>query len=97
MPAIACVKCGMFLRVKKQGVGVEEGMIGSRLGEDNAEGWGPYKLWMADLCECPKCHIQVVCGFGRNRIAEHYEPDYLEIRKRYPPIVRVNDCGGLKP
>ena len=40
--------------------------------EDNK----PYKLWSADLVECPICYHRVITGFGRNHIAEHYEPSF---------------------
>ena len=96
MSGLACVTCSKFYRVKKQGVAVEEGMPrGGRDGEP--ETWHPYKLWMADLCECPGCGAQVVMGFGARPIAEHYQREYATLRERYAPITRIDDCGGKKP
>jgi hypothetical protein len=68
--------CGRFMRVKKNGVTVEE------LGEDGA----PYKLWDADLFECPECGVEIISGFGRTPMAEHYKPTYTQTRKRLAPI-----------
>lgn len=94
MPALACVKCKKFFRMKKSGVPIEEGM-------PKPDGdWGPYKLWMADLYECPECGVQIIAGFGSPYnwpLAEHYQPKYAETRSKYPPLITVNDCGGAKP
>ena len=68
--------CGRFMRVKKNGVTVEE------LLEDG----GPYKLWDADLWECEECGVEVIAGFGRSPLAEHYQPTYREQRERLKPI-----------
>ena len=68
--------CGLFMRVKKNGVTVEE------LLEDGS----PYKLWDADLWECVGCGVEVVSGFGSQPIAEHWQPNYAEQRARLAPI-----------
>ena len=44
---LVCVGCQRFLKIKKNDVSVEEGM------PDGVGGWQPYKLWSADLYECP--------------------------------------------
>lgn len=62
--------CGRFMRVKKNSVTVEEQL------EDGA----PYKLWDADLFECVECGVEVISGFGRGPIAEHYQPTYNQTR-----------------
>jgi hypothetical protein len=90
---MACAKCAKFFRRIKSGVVVEEGMPTDR---DQKE-WGPYKLWRADLFECPQCKTQVIAGFAQHNFAEHYQDDYAEKRDKEPPIVTVNDCGGMKP
>lgn len=36
----------------------------------------PYKIWLADLFECPICKTQIVSGFGQNPISQHYETDF---------------------
>jgi len=38
--------------------------------------FGPYKLWMADMWQCPECKTEIVAGFARKHFAEHYEPDF---------------------
>ncbi len=43
----------------------------------------PYKLWCADLVQCPKCKHRVITGFGRQHIAEHYEQDFQSQLERY--------------
>lgn len=64
--------CGRFMRPEKNGVTVEELM------EDGA----PYRLWDADLWACPECGARIVSGFGREPLAEHYQPNYQEQRER---------------
>jgi hypothetical protein len=68
--------CGRFMRVKKNSVTVEELMEDQR----------PYKLWDADLWECPECGVEVIAGFGQGPIAEHYQPTYAVQRERLAPI-----------
>ena len=43
----------------------------------------PYKLWCADLIECPKCNHRLLVGFGKQCIAEHYMPRFDEILEKY--------------
>lgn len=64
------------MRVKKNSVTVEE------LTEDGR----PYKLWDADLFECVECGVEVVSGFARAPLAEHYQPTYAAQRERLAPI-----------
>jgi hypothetical protein len=92
MRGLACVPCGKFFRIKKNGFVVEEGMPLS-----GGVAWGPYKLWEADLWECPNCGAQVAAGFAQRPLAEHYEPDYADQIAKHPPKLRVNDCGGAQP
>ncbi len=92
MRGLACVPCGKFFRIVKNGFIVEEGMPNERDGT-----WGPYKLWRADLYICPSCGTKVVTGFAANPFAEHFEDRYKEQAEKYPPQLRVNDCGGCQP
>jgi len=62
--------------VKKNSVTVEE------LLEDGA----PYKLWDADLYACEECGVEVITGFGRAPIAEHWQSNYPMNRERLAPI-----------
>lgn len=64
--------CGRFMRPKKNSVTVEELM------EDGA----PYRLWDADLWECPECETQIIAGFAQEPFAEHYQPSYAGTRAR---------------
>ena len=43
----------------------------------------PYKLWCADLLQCPLCKSRVITGFGNKCIGEHYEPDFKEKLEKY--------------
>jgi hypothetical protein len=64
------------MRVKQNGVTVEE------LLEDGR----PYKLWDADLIECVECGVEIIAGFARIPLAEHYQADYAAQRDRLAPI-----------
>ena len=88
MPRLACVGCGQFFHIKKNGVVIEEGM------PDGNGGWGPYKLWAADLYECRRCGTTIAAGFAREPFAEHYQFDYQAARERNVPLATINDCGG---
>ena len=68
--------CGRFMRVKRNSVTVEELL---ETGE-------PYKLWDADLYVCDDCGAEVITGFGRAPLAEHWQPDYFELRDRLVPM-----------
>ena len=68
--------CGRFMQVKKNGVTVEE------LTEEQES----YKLWDADLFECPECGVEIISGFGRGPLAEHYQPTYRASREKLAPI-----------
>jgi hypothetical protein len=64
--------CGRFMRPKQNAVTVEE------LHEDGT----PYKLWEADLWACPDCGVEVITGFARLPLAEHWQPQYADVRDR---------------
>jgi hypothetical protein len=68
--------CGRFMRVKKNGVTVEE------LFEDGS----PYRLFDADLWGCEECGAEVISGFAQQPLAEHYQPSYGAQRERLAPI-----------
>ena len=86
MPTMICVPCKVFLKIERNGVTFEEGF-----GDGQQR---PYKLWMADLYRCPACDRQVIAGLGRDRVAEHYEPDYDVWREKLQPMLFVDDCPG---
>jgi predicted RNA-binding Zn-ribbon protein involved in translation (DUF1610 family) len=61
-----CVSCEEFLRPRKNEVYVLETMDDDR----------PYRIWCADLWECPGCGVQIIKGYGQQPIAEHYQEDF---------------------
>jgi hypothetical protein len=95
MAGLVCVGCMVFLKIKRNGVAVEEGM--PTKAADGSDTWGPYKLWMGDLYECPKCGTQLLTGFGRGPLAEHYQPTYAKTVAQFNPIGRVDACEGARP
>jgi hypothetical protein len=68
--------CGRLMQCKQNSVTVEEVM------EDGS----PYKLWEADLWECPDCGVELIAGFGQSPIAEHWQRSYPEQCARLAPI-----------
>lgn len=61
-----CVECQTYYAAKKNGVNVLETL------EDGT----PYKVWHADLLECPDCGKQVVKGFGSQALSVKHQPDF---------------------
>lgn len=81
-----CVPCQRFMRCKKTGFYFLEGMPhgadwDGKSGKDSS-GWIPYKLWVGDLYECPDCGASTISGVNRDRVAEHYEPEFDSIVTR---------------
>lgn len=64
--------CGVFMRVKQNGVIVEE------LLEDGS----PYKLWSADLYECPNCAANIITGFANNPLAFNWQKEYAQLKQQ---------------
>ena len=87
---IACPACRKFYHPVKNGVAIEEGMP---LGEhDGRDGWGPYRLWMADLLECRGCGTRVLYTTPNQQpIIEHYERGYAKAVALYAPMCRIED------
>jgi hypothetical protein len=95
MPKPACLKCQRFYRPKHNGIFVEERMpsfSGAAAGTSQPNSWEPYKLWCADLWECEGCGHQLVSGYAREPVAEHYQQDYNSIVMKLGPIGHINDC-----
>lgn len=64
------------MHVARNGVTVEE-----LLAEGSA-----YKLWDADLYQCADCGNQVITGFGRQPLAESWQPSYDAQYVRLHPV-----------
>jgi len=45
---------------------------------ETMEGDRPYKIYCADLWECPTCGHQLITGFGARAISEHYMAGFNE-------------------
>ena len=84
MPKPVCVKCQRFFRHKHNGVEVLEQRptkTGAEPGRRSMGYWTHYKLWQADLMECPDCGAEIIVGFGRAPIAEYHEGSFLGLVK----------------
>lgn len=93
---IVCMQCKKFFHPLKNGVYVEEGKPGFGKNYRTETGWSSYKLWAADLVHCRECETEIVTGFASRPIAEHFKPDYNEIRdallERDKLMVFIEDC-----
>jgi hypothetical protein len=75
MPSISnvvCADCRVEMRAHKTGDVVEE------LQSDGE----PYKVWSCDRFKCPRCESEVLVNFGRQPIAEHWQPGYGNTQRR---------------
>ena len=41
-----------------------------------------YKLWCADLLECPGCHHIIISGYGQEPVSTWHEKDHREVIER---------------
>jgi hypothetical protein len=95
-----CVPCKRFFRIKKSGFAFTEGMPMSdqsgrvaRPGTLEADRWRPYKVWMADLCECPGCGARILSGFGMEPVSEKHHDGFDVMRAKLgADQFQVNDC-----
>lgn len=67
-----CVSCEVDMYPEKNGIGVLD-MVDT----------DPYKLWSADMWQCPRCSYQIIIGFGHNPVSEHYMPGFGDKVARY--------------
>lgn len=94
MPKPACAKCQRFFRPKKNGVLVlEQKPIGRELappGSESPNRWEPYKVWAADLWDCPGCGAEVTVGYSAAPVSQ----DYLEGFDSWVDkcTIVINDC-----
>ncbi len=96
MPKPACVRCKCFYRVKTNGVRVIEGMPNGTGGSNEEirgrrrpSAWQPYKLWVADLWECPDCGHELVSGWGQQLVLERHHEMFGH---KLLADLEVNDC-----
>ena len=69
---IACMDCGRIMRVRDIGVQIHE----------TTETGEPYKLWSADIIECPSClSAVVVIAQTQKPILEHWENGFTKRAK----------------
>lgn len=93
----ACNKCQRFFHIKRNGVLMEEGLpVGPAKRADNqAMNWLPYKLFLADIYECPKCKTELVVSALRP-VAEHFQAEYDQLKEQYKAmgalLPMVEDC-----
>ncbi len=71
-PGYACASCRTSLRPRKNDIDVVV---------EDGEG-KPWRLWSADLWECPSCGARSILGFGAHHYAEHYEADFDDVLAR---------------
>lgn len=76
-----CVKCEKEVMPAKIGVTVEE-----HRKEEQSRGlpplWAAYKIWTADVLQCPECGAQILAGFPDRPVAHHHEENYAEEQKK---------------
>jgi len=65
-PGWGCAPCKTKLRPRKNEIIVEETFEDGR----------PYRVWAADLWECPDCGHQLILGYGKEPLAEHFEDNF---------------------
>ena len=84
-----CVKCEKEMMPAKVGVLVEEHRKAT-LGRTSGSGveWLPYKIWTADVLECPECGAQILAGFPDRPVAHHHEDNYAEEQKKVEYHIR---------
>lgn len=64
-----CVKCETEFRMKTAGVVVKE------MFQNNEQ---IYKIWYADLWDCPSCHSEIIFGFSEQPAVIHHEKERME-------------------
>lgn len=75
-----CVQCQTYLATRKTGAVVLETYEDGR----------PYKVWHADLLECPDCGFQIIKGFAMQPCAVSHEPDFEKELQRVE--ITINGC-----
>lgn len=95
MPKPVCVPCQRFFRPAKNGFVLIEAMPQEEHalpGTEQPDAWAPYKLWNGDKWKCEGCGAEIVVGFGKAPLSEHYLPNWDQMVAYYNPQLTVNDC-----
>lgn len=72
-----CVPCGVSYRPERNGQDALEIVAGQ-----------PYRLWESDKWKCPSCGHEILTGFGRTPVSEHFERDFEERVSRREELIR---------
>ena len=79
-PGMACASCQTYYAARQNGVYVLETM------DDGT----PYKVWQADLYECPSCGHQLVAGYAGQALAVKHEDNFNFYLEQVD--VTINGC-----
>jgi hypothetical protein len=93
MPKPICIPCQRFFKPKRIGAIVLEQMPlhnDAAPGAINGAAWRPHRIWSADVLACRGCGAEILSGFGRAPIAEHYQAEFADMLARVTHT--VNDC-----
>lgn len=90
-----CVQCHVEMKIKTIGVEVTE-MICVYPPQ-------PYKIWNADLFQCPICKVEVIASFGNRPCAESFQDDFeskvvfAKSNPKHVPIYEITAIEILSP
>jgi hypothetical protein len=66
MPKLVCCQCKVHLRPEKNGnIFIETFSSGA-----------PGLIWDSDRWKCPGCGVEILAGFGREPIKEHWQEGF---------------------
>lgn len=89
-----CIKCQIAFRPLENGITVIDMF---------SQPPKPYRMWQADLFECPICKAQIVSGFADEALIHHHEngfEDWLRQRDRCSRVYNyehIEDANAAKP
>ena len=68
-----CTKLPICVKCQREFQKIESGIKVIDMFSDPPK---PYRIWLADLFECPTCKTQIVHGFGHSPLSHYYETDF---------------------
>ena len=77
-----CATCRLFYKPRLNGYIFCEMVPETFKGKTT---YKPYRIWSGDLWECTRCKNQLISGFGKEPISEHFDEDFQD---------RMNDVMG---